>query len=155
MWNDNGQLCIISSQMCFSNFFLESGVYHSEALGYLWSSWLSENTSELWALGELGYDTLSSVIPGLAPSMSTVLGLKVKIISCRTGDCRTLPSTFLSAGCQSKLSIRVRRCVTKQVRRAVPPPTPWVFSWVLVPKGCRQWAVRSSLCYRASLGKMN
>lgn len=108
---------------------------------------------ELWE--SFGYDTFSSVIPRLAPSMSTVLGIEVKIISYRTGDCRTLLSTFLSPGCQSKLSIRVLRWVTKQVRRAVPPPTPWVFTWVLVPTGCRQWAARVSLCWRASLGKMN
>lgn len=57
---------------------------------------------ELW--GSFGYDTVSKVIPGLAPSTSTVLGLKVKVIPYRTGDCRVLLSTFLSPGCQSRLS---------------------------------------------------
>lgn len=102
---------------------------------------------ELWE--SFGYNTLCSIIPGLAPSMSTALGLKVKIISHSTVDCRTWLSTLLSPGCESKLSIRVLRWVTCLVThlrvRAAPPPTPWGSSWVLVPKGCRQWAARASL----------
>lgn len=137
IWDANGQLHIIRPPMCFSNFSLGFGVYHSWGPGLLLEL-LTESSSELLALGEFGYDTLSSMVPGLAPSMSTVL--TVKVIPYKTGDCRTLESTFLSPGCQSKLSVGVLRWITEQVRRAVPPPSPWVFSrcWCLKAAGNEQ-----------------
>lgn len=146
----------LSALKCpFQTFSLGLVFTTAGALDCFWSSWLCECTSALWVLGKsFAYNTLSSMIPGLTASMSTVLGLKVKIILYRTGDCRTLLSTFLSPGWQSKLSIRFLRWVTKQVRRVAPPP-PWAFSQVQVPKGCRQWAARASLCWKASLGERN
>lgn len=146
----------VSHQMSFSNFF--PWVWCSPQLGPWTASgapdWVNVPVNyELWE--SFGYNNLSSIIRGLAPSMSTALGLKVKIISYTTEDCRTLLSTFLSPGCQSKLSIRVLRWVLKQVRRAAPPPTPWVFTSGLMPKGCGPWAARASLCWRTSLRKMN